>query len=248
MPSNARISLFSTGVLRAALRAAAVAFTERTGVTVDQTYGNSGALRERILSGEVVDVFGAGDVDNPQMLHDAGLFGAVTVVAHSPMSLLVKSSISATRAAAEIMLDPAVRLVTGLLAPPKIDPSGDYAEIIFAKIDALAPGSKAALEAKALQLAGGNVPMPPGADVPTFLLLTADLGDAFLAYDSNFAAPVAANPGALRVVPLPPELAVRADFGLSLRNEASVEALQFRDFLTGEHGQAIFARHGFTRA
>jgi ABC-type molybdate transport system substrate-binding protein len=193
-------------------------------------------------------VFGAGDVDNPQILHDAGLFGPVTVVAHSPLSLLVKSSISATRPAAEIMLDPAVRLVTGLLAPPKIDPSGDYAEIIFAKIDARRPGSKAALEAKALQLAGGNVPMPPGSDVPTYLLLTADLGDAFLAYDSNFTAPVAANPGALHVAPLPPELGVRADFGLALRNDAPAEALQFRDFLTGEQGQAIFAKNGFTRA
>jgi ABC-type molybdate transport system substrate-binding protein len=48
--ANARISLFSTGVLRTALREAAGAFTDRTSVAVDQTYGNSGKLRERILS------------------------------------------------------------------------------------------------------------------------------------------------------------------------------------------------------
>jgi ABC-type molybdate transport system substrate-binding protein len=245
--ASPRISLFSTGVLRTALREAACAFTERSGVAVDQTYGNSGKLRERILNGEAVDVFGAGDVDNPQLLHDSGAYGAVTVIAHSPMSLLVKSSIPATRSVVEIMLDPAVRLVTGLLAPPKSDPSGDYAEIIFGRIDARQPGSKAALEAKALQLAGGNVAMPPDSDVPTFLLLTADLGDAFLAYGSNFVAAVAANPDALRALPLPPELAVRADFGLTLRNDAPPEAVRFRDFLTGDQGQAIFVKNGFTR-
>jgi ABC-type molybdate transport system substrate-binding protein len=37
---------------------------------------------------------------------------------------------------ADIMLDPAVRLIT---STPKADPAGDYAEAIFAKIDATRP-------------------------------------------------------------------------------------------------------------
>jgi ABC-type molybdate transport system substrate-binding protein len=245
---NARITLYSTGVLRSALRDASAAYTARTGIAVDQTYGNTGKLRERILGGERADVFGAGDVDNPQMLHDAGAFGPVSVIAHAPLALLVKTSIAPQRPVADIMLDPDVRLVTGVLAPPKIDPAGDYAEIVFARIDEDRPGSYARLHAKALQLAGGGLPVPTDADLPTYLLLTADLGDAFLAYASNFVAPVAARPDALRSLPLPPELAVRADFGLALRNGAPREALGFRDFLLSDDGQMHFERNGFTRA
>jgi ABC-type molybdate transport system substrate-binding protein len=235
-------------VLRAALRDASAAFTAQTGVAVEQTYGNTGKLRERILGGERADVFGAGDVDNPQMLHDAGAFGPVAVIAHAPLALLVKATIAPERSVVDIMLDPAVRLVTGVLAPPKIDPAGDYAEVVFERIERRLPGSYAALNAKALQLAGGGLPVPPDADLPTYLLLTADLGDAFLAYGSNFVAPVAAHPAELRALPLPAELAVEADFGLALRNGAPPAALRFRDYLLSDEGGRHFERNGFTRA
>jgi ABC-type molybdate transport system substrate-binding protein len=247
-PAPTHITLYSTGVLSAALREAAAAFAQATGVTVDQTYGNTGKLRERIEAGENADVFGAGDTFNPQQLHDDGKFGNVTVVAHSPMCLLEKTSIPATRSVVEVMLDPAIRLVTGLLTPAHIDPSGDYAEMIFDRIDGQHPGSEAALNAKSLQLAGGTIPMPAGADVPIYLLLTSNQGDVFLAYCSNFAASVAGSDGRLRSMPLPRNLAVRADFGVAVRYNAPPEALKFRDFLTSAQGQAIFVKHGFTHA
>jgi ABC-type molybdate transport system substrate-binding protein len=241
-----RITLYSTGVMRRALSDAAAAFTAETGVAVEQTYGNSGKLRERILAGEAIDVYGAGDLDNPQMLHDSGAYGAPALVAHAHMALLVKTSIPATRSVVDIMLDPAVRLVTGVLAPPKIDPAGDYAEIIFKRIERERPGSYATLNAKALQLAGGGVSVPPGTDLPTYLLLGGDLGDAFLAYTANFVAPVAAHPAELRSMPMPPELAVRADFGLTVRTGAPAEAEGFRAYLFSSAGQAHFERNGFT--
>ncbi len=240
-----RIILYSSGVLRTPLRDVAAAFTAETGVTVEQTYGNTGKLRERILAGERADVFGAGDLDNPQMLHDAGAFGGVTLVAHAPLALLVKTEIAADRPVEAVMLDPAVRLVTGVLEPPKIDPAGDYAEMIFRRIDAARPGSYGILHAKALQLAGGDLVKPPEADLPTYLLLTANLGDAFLAYGSNFVAPVAAHPDRLRMLPLPPEFAVRADFGMAVRSGAPPEAERFLRFVLSAPGQAIFVRHGF---
>ena len=245
-PSPARITLYSTGVMSAALREAAAAFTAATGVAVDQTYGNTGKLRERIEAGETADVFGAGDTANPQQLHDAGKFGNVTVVAHSQMCLLEKTSIPATRPVVDVMLDPSIRLVTGLLSPVHTDPSGDYAEIIFDRIDQQRSGSEAALNAKSLQLAGGTIPMPAGADVPTYLLLTSNQGDAFLAYCSNFIASVDASAGQLRSVPMPRNLSVRADFGVAVRYNAPLAAEKFRAFLVSPQGQAIFVKHGFT--
>ncbi len=132
MTDHARISLYSTGVLRSALRSAAAAFTDASGIAVDQTYGNSGKLRERILSGgETPDIYTAGDVDNPEMLRASGRYGEVTVVAHAQMALLLKTTVPAERSVADIMLDPAVRLVTGVLTPPKIDPAGGPAVTPF---------------------------------------------------------------------------------------------------------------------
>jgi ABC-type molybdate transport system substrate-binding protein len=246
-PPPAHITLYSTGVLVYALRAVSDAFTKQTGIVVDQTYGNTGKLRERIEAGENADVFGAGHTVNPQRLHDDGTFGNVTVIAHSNMCLLEKTSIPATRPVTDVMLDPSIRLVTGLLSPPHVDPSGDYAEVIYGKIDRERPGSKAVLDAKSLQLAGGTVPMPAGADVPTYLLLTGNMGDAFLAYCSNFVHSVAINPGRLRSQPMPADVAVQADFGLALRNGAPPAAVKFRDFLLSDAGQAIFVDAGFTR-
>jgi molybdenum ABC transporter molybdate-binding protein len=130
------VTLFAAGSLKAALTAVTQAFTAQTGIAVTPTYGSSGLLRARIESGAPVDLFASADVESPQRLHAEGKSGDVTVFAHNHMCLLVKSSIPATRSVADIMLDPAVRLIT---STPKADPAGDYAEAIFAKIDATRP-------------------------------------------------------------------------------------------------------------
>jgi hypothetical protein len=44
----------------------------------------------------------------------------------------------------------------------------------------------------------GALTPPPDADLPTYLLLRADLGDAVLAYGPNFVKPVAAQHGFTR--------------------------------------------------
>jgi ABC-type molybdate transport system substrate-binding protein len=240
------VALFAAGSLRPALTELARAFTQQTGIVVDPTYGSSGLLRGQIETGASPDVFASADTDSPRRLQAEGKSGAVTVFTRNTMCLLVKSAIAAGRTVPEIMLDPAVRLVT---STPKADPAGDYAEAIFAKIDAAHPGSLAALDAKVLRLIGGQdaVSIPPGADLGAYLLLTADRGDALLAYCSGFVATVAANPTALRSLPMPPELAVRADYGLTLRVAPAPDAVRFRDFIMSDAGQAILAKYGFSR-
>jgi ABC-type molybdate transport system substrate-binding protein len=57
------------------------------------------------------------------------------------------------------MLDPTVRLGT---STPKADPSGDYAWEVFRRAEAVQPGSRERLEAKAIKLTGGPAaPQPP---------------------------------------------------------------------------------------
>jgi molybdate transport system substrate-binding protein len=249
-PVNAQapqhVTLFAAGSLHSALADIATAFTQQTGIVVDQTYGSSGLLRERIEKGEIADVFASADTDSPKKLQSEGKSGTVTVFTRNRMCLLVKPALAGARPVADLMLDPALRLVT---STPKADPAGDYAEAIFAKLNAQRSGSLAALDAKALRLIGGAnaVSIPAGADLAVYLLLTSNQGDTFLAYCSGFVASVAADPSRLRSLEMPPDLAVRADYGLTLRNEAPPAAAQLRDFILSPAGQAILVRYGFSR-
>jgi ABC-type molybdate transport system substrate-binding protein len=241
-----RVSLYAAGSLHGALTDIANAFTQQTGIVVDQTYGSSGLLRGRIENGETADVFASADTDNPQRLQREGRSGAVTVFTRNRMCLLVKPARAGSRTVAELMLDPSLRLVT---STPKADPAGDYAEAIFAKLNAQRPGALAALDTKALRLIGGAnaVSIPAGADLAVYLLLTSNQGDTFLTYCSGFVASVAANPTQLRSLEMPPDLAVRADYGLALRNGAPPAAAQLREFILSPAGQAILVRYGFSR-
>ena len=59
------------------------------------------------------------------------------------------------------MLDPGLKLAT---STPGADPGGDYVWAVFARADAVHPGAKATLEAKALKSVGGadSKPLVPG--------------------------------------------------------------------------------------
>ncbi len=87
--------------------------------------------------------------------------GAVRRFARNEMCALVAPALDVTPATlVDRLLDPAVRLGT---STPKADPSGDYAWLVFERIEQ--QGRKGAfqqLAAKALQLTGGpNSPPPP---------------------------------------------------------------------------------------
>jgi molybdenum ABC transporter molybdate-binding protein len=241
------IAVWSSPSLRRPLSEAARAFTERTGTIVDLSFGAGGKLRERLENGEPADVFISGDVDDARRLHDGGKFGPVTIPTSTAMCLLVKSSLAGTRPVADLMLDPAVRVVTGIVSPPHSDPSGDYAEQIFAKIDKLRPGSLALLDAKALRYPSPALSVPAGADVQIYLLVTSNQADASVLYCASLDALTAADPTQLRALSMPPELAVQADFGLTVRVGAPPQADAFRTFLASDAGQAIFVKYGFTR-
>jgi molybdate transport system substrate-binding protein len=130
---------------------------------------------------------------------------------------------------------------------PRADPSGDYAWEVFRRAEALRPGSQARLEAKARTLVGGPTSPPPPPDRSVYGQLLAERqADLFLTYCTNAAQAARETPG-LVVVPLPPPLAVGADYGLTVLGEAREErASRLVSFILSPAGQAILARHGFT--
>ena len=140
------------------------------------------------------------------------------------------------------MLDPAVKVRT---STPKADPSGDYAFEVFRKAEAIRPGARAILEKKALKLTGGpgSATAPSGRTIYSWHVAEGR-ADIFLTYCTNALAAQKENPGQ-QIVALPDNLAVGADYGLTVMTDASVAAQQFVDFIASPAGQKILATYGF---
>lgn len=238
------VLLHSAGSLRAALTEVAEAFTVQTRLEVKPVFGASGLLKDRIARGEAAEVFASADLGNPHALGQAGLAGPVVLFARNELCAFARPEIAVTpETLLERMLDSGIKLGT---STPKADPSGDYAFQVFARAEAVKPGAKAALEAKALQLTGSasSTPAPDGANVYGYKLAKGE-ADIFLAYCTN-AGPIAKEQPTLKLVRLPPAMAVGADYGLTVMTGASPNAWRFAMFILSRDGQAILARHGFS--
>jgi ABC-type molybdate transport system substrate-binding protein len=182
-------------------------------------------------------------MEHPRSLEKSGRGGPVRLFARNRLCALVSPDLPVDSATLlDRMLDPAVKLGT---STPKADPSGDYAFELFAKAEALKAGSRAILEQKALKLTGGPDSPPPPKDRSQYGMLVAEgKADIFLTYCTNALQAHKEN-GRLRIVQVPPALAVGADYGLTVVEGAPAPAERFAQFILSSAGQAILAKHGF---
>jgi molybdate transport system substrate-binding protein len=213
------------------------------GTNVKGKYGPSGLLKDEIVAGAPADVFASANMEHPQALAKSGKSDAVVLFARNRLCALARPGLAVTPSTlAERMLDPAIKLATS----PKADPSGDYAWEVFRKIDAVKPGSFAVLEKKALQLIGGTSSPAPASDRAGVGALVADgKADLFLTYCTGALTAQRENPGQ-QIVQLPAELAVGADYGLTVMKSAAPAASAFGLFIMSLDGQGLLAAHGFT--
>jgi ABC-type molybdate transport system substrate-binding protein len=237
------VLLHAAGSLRGALTEVSKAFEAASGATVQAKYGPSGILKDEIAGSARAEVFASANMEHPQALAQAKKSGPVVLFARNRLCALVRPGFAVTSATLlERMLDPAVKLAT---STPRADPAGDYAFEMFAKADTLKPGTKAALEAKALQLTGGAASAQPPAGRSVYGWHMAEgRADIFLAYCTAARSAQAENPGQ-QIVPLPDALAIGADYGLVVTLDASAQAHRFALFVLSQDGQRILARHGF---
>ena len=237
------VRVLAAGSLRAALVEIGAEFTAAEGVRVENGFGPSGVLRKRIEKGEKADLFASADMGNPLALARAGKAGPVVLFARNRLCALARPGLNvAPNRLLEAMLDPAVKLGT---STPKSDPAGDYTWAMFTKADKMRPGSRAALEAKALQLMGGanNSTPPPGLDLFAWHVREGR-ADLFIAYCSAGPGFLKDLPGA-NVVEFPPALATGADYGLTLLPTHNEAASRLALFILSQAGQAILAKNGF---
>ncbi|MEJ0074685.1 MAG: molybdate ABC transporter substrate-binding protein [Alphaproteobacteria bacterium] len=247
MSSPARatdVLLHAAGSLRDALTDVAAAYEKASGNTVRGTYGASGTLRDRIAAGERAEVFASANMAHPQSLAAAGMSGPVVMFARNRLCALLRPGLGVTpETLLEHLLSSGVKLAT---STPKADPSGDYAFEVFAKAEALKPGAKAALEAKALTLSGApDSARPPEGRNLYGWHVAEGRADIYLCYCTAASAAQRENP-AQQIVALPDALAIGADYGLTVMNGAPATAHHFALFILSDAGQRILARHGFS--
>ena len=238
------VLLHAAGSLRSALTEVASAFEAASGQKVDAKYGPSGTLNDEIAGGMRAELFASANMEHPQALAAAaGKSGPVVLFARNRLCALVRPGLAVEPATLlDRMLDPNVKLGT---STPRADPSGDYAWEMFRKADKLKPGAFGALEQKALQLTGGpNAPTAPPGRTIYGVLVAEGKADIFLTYCTGAIEARKQNAGQ-QIVALADELAVGADYGLTVLTRASPQAYQFAMFILSVDGQRVLARHGF---
>ncbi|MEJ0020632.1 MAG: substrate-binding domain-containing protein [Acetobacteraceae bacterium] len=205
-------------------------------------FGPSGLLREKIEAGAAADVFASADMEHARRVAQGHPERTVINFTRNRLCVLAKQDVGLTpETLLERLLDPKLRLAT---STPGADPGGDYAWAVFARADAVRPGARAILEAKALKLVGGGAATPllvPGKGAVEGVFL-ADRADAMLGYCSSSFPVAAAMPG-LTVVALPPDLSVGPSYGMVLLNGQPL-TLRFAVFVMSEAGQAVLRTHG----
>lgn len=235
------LRLFAAGSLTDAM----TAMLSDSGIPKDQVappvFGPSGVLRERIEGGAQADVLASADMAQPRRLAaERGL--PVIMFTRNELCAIGRQDLGLTPdTLLNRMLDPAVRLAT---STPGADPGGDYAWAVFARADALHPGARAILEAKALKLVGGpdSKPLVPGKGQVQGVFLS-HAADMMLGYCSGSAAVQRDVPG-LASIPLPAGLTVGPAYGMVVLTDHPL-ATRFALFVMSEKGQAILARYGF---
>lgn len=238
------VRLHAAGSLRAALTEVADAFAAAHKITVERKFGPSGLLKDEIAGGAAAGVFASANMDHPRALEGLGRAGPVVLFARNQLCALVKPGLRVTSATLlAVMRDPQVKLG---MSTPKADPSGDYALEVFRRAEARAPGAGAALDAKAQRLTGGpdSAAPPQGRSVYGWHVAEGR-ADIFLTYCTNALAAQRENT-ALQRVPLPEDLAVGADYGLTVVADAPPAAWRLALYILAPAGQAVLARHGFS--
>lgn len=238
------LTLFAAGSLKTAMGDVVKAYRDETGTEVATAFGPSGLMRQRIEEGETAHVFASANMKHPRTLHEAGKAGAVTMFARNRLCAIAQPEVEVTTdTLLQTMLDPDIRVGT---STPKADPSGDYAFALFAKAGEIETGAKERLEQKSLQLTGGpDSPAPPEGHNTYGWVMSEKKADIFLTYCTNARLAQGEVPE-LQIVQIPEDLAVGADYGITVVEGAPAGAEDLVAFILSPPAQKILGSYGFS--
>ena len=237
------IRVLAAGSLKDVLTAIFADYAKQHDVTFAPVWGPSGILRDRMQHGEAFDLFASAALPHAQALTDAGVSGPSVLFTRNALCVVTEAGRDLDSAhVAETLLRPEIRIGT---STPVADPAGDYTWELFHRIDTRSPGAFDTLSKKARQLFGGaTTTAPADGRHPLLAALDDHVIDLFVYYCSGAAAMVSASPK-YRMVSLPPELSVGADYGLTVSKQASAGAADFAMYLLSPPAQRALKAHGF---
>lgn len=237
------LKLYAAGSLKEALSNVATSFEKTYKTKVTTKFGPSGLLRKAIEGGENPDVFASADMAHPEKLASSGWGGPVVLFARNRLCALARSDVQVTTDNLfDTLMNKNIRVG---ISTPKADPSGDYAWELFRKADTIKKGSFKTLSGKALQLTGGpdSDKAPEGRNQYGWVM-GEKKADVFLTYCTN-AVLARKEEQALKIIRIPEELSVGADYGLLVRNGAPNEAWKLVMYILSPEGQRILREYGF---
>lgn len=240
------LQLYAAGSLKAALGDVAASYEKAYKAAVTTKFGPSGILTKAIEDGENPDVFASANMAHPEKLASTGWGGPVVLFTRNQLCALAQPEVEVTTENfLNTLLDKNVRVGT---STPKADPSGDYAWELFKKADTVKEGSFVTLSGKALQLTGGpdSAPAPEGLNQYGWVM-SEKKADVFLTYCTN-AVLAQKEVQVLKIIRIPENLSVGADYGLIVRNGALAEAWRLAMYILSPAGQKILAKYGFEAA
>ena len=246
---NTEIKIYAAGSLRSALTEIAQ-YYEATNPTVkiNFAFGASGLLRDRLLAGEISDIFASANMDHPEKISNAGKSESVIRFTSNKLCVLANPNFNlAGKTLVERMMDKEIKLG---ISTPKADPSGDYAFEMFEKIDSKGLGPKGVsdvLKTKALQLTGGpQSPQPPANKNVYGDLVATGQADIFITYCTNAEIAIKENP-AQKALEIPDAYNITSNYGMVVFNNASQSARDLYKFITSPKAQEIFIDQGFAK-
>ena len=240
------LKLYAAGSLKAALSDVATSYEKNYKTKVTTKFGPSGLLRKSIEEGENPDVFASADMEHPEKLASIGWGSPAVLFVRNQLCALAQPDVEVTTDnLLNTLMNEKVRVGT---ATPKADPSGDYAWELFKKADKIKIGSFTTLSGKALQLTGGqdSAKAPEGRNQYGWVM-GEKKADVFLTYCTN-AVLARKEVQTLKIITIPEDISVGADYGLIVRNGAPNEAWRLAMYILSPEGQKILREYGFEAA
>jgi len=229
-----QVAVAAAGDLRGVLDELKTGFEAgNPGIQLQLSFGASGSLTAQILQGAPFDVFLSADEGFPQQLQKAGLVQALFPYTTGSLTLWVRKDLGLdpARDGWQVLLNPGIRKIS--IANPQVAPYGRAAEAALRRVGIYERVQPRLVFADNIAQAAQ--------------FLQAGTAEAGLVSATQANNPALRQTGDLWPVPADTYPPLRQAGVILRRSLCPGQAQAFQAFLTGPEGQAVLARHGYSR-